>query len=78
MVFMFTLPLLITPVLAPWGIGAGLEALDWSGGLPIQLVLAVCECAVLAVLFRIVLTWEGRLLQAREQNILEAVVAKAE
>lgn len=76
--FFFAMPLALTPVLVPWGIEAALEALDWSGGLPIALVLTLLECAAIVALFRIVLTWEGKLLQAREQQILEAVTAKAE
>ncbi len=78
MVFMFATPILLTPVLLPWGIAAGLEALDFSWGPPLYLVLTILECAAVIGLYRIVLTWEGALLQAREQQILEAVVAKAE
>ncbi len=78
LVFFFTMPIALTPVLAPWGIEAALEALDRSWGLPIALLLTILECAAVVGLFRIVLTWEGRLLQMREQHILETVVAKAE
>jgi ABC-2 type transport system permease protein len=76
--FFFAMPLALIPALAPWGIEASLEALDLSLGMPIALLLTMLECAVLVGLFRIVLTWEGKLLQAREQKILETVVAKAE
>jgi hypothetical protein len=78
MIFMLAMPIALTPVLAPWGIAAALEALDLSWSMPIYPVLAVLECAAIIGLFRVVLRWEGDLLQTREQQILEAVVAKAE
>jgi hypothetical protein len=76
--FVSVMPMALSPALLPWGIEAGLEALEWSGGLPICLVLAILECAGIAWLFHHVINLEGKLLQAREQRILEAVVAKAE
>jgi hypothetical protein len=36
------------------------------------------ECVVIIVLYRLVLTWQGGLLQAREKKILKVVAAKAE
>ncbi len=63
--------------LIPVGIEAGLQWLGWSERLPISLVLSLLECAVILYLYHIALSWEGRLLQAREQRILETVTGRA-
>jgi ABC-2 type transport system permease protein len=78
MLFVFVVPTALAPTLVPLGIEAALEAFDWSFGMPICLVLTALECAAIIGLYRVVITWEGRLLQAREQKILEIVVTKAE
>jgi hypothetical protein len=75
--FTFVCPLILAPTLAPLGVEALLAAF-WGARLPIGLVLALGECAVVMVLYRLALTWEGDLLQAREQRILEIVTTKAE
>src|ERR1019366_9228055 len=78
MLFVFALPLAMTPTLIPWAIAAGLEWLQLSGGMPICVVLSLPECAAIAVVYRFVLTWQARLLEGREQPILEIVTTKAE
>ncbi|MSQ97094.1 MAG: hypothetical protein EXR98_21425 [Gemmataceae bacterium] len=78
MLFVFTVPTALAPTFAPLGIEALLEALDLSFGLPICLVLTVLIAAAVVALYRLVITAEGRFLQAREQKILDVVVAKAE
>jgi hypothetical protein len=40
--------------------------------------LSLVECVAVVYLYRLVLTWQGRLLHAREQKILETVTTKAE
>jgi ABC-2 type transport system permease protein len=72
----FLLPIVMAPTLAPLAIENLLEALDWSIGLPVCLILAVAECALLTALYPMVVGWEGRLLQSRERRILETVTAK--
>jgi hypothetical protein len=78
MLFVFTVPTAMAPTFAPLGIEALLEALEWSFGLPICLVLTVLVAAAVVALYRLVITAEGRFLQARERKILDVVVAKAE
>jgi hypothetical protein len=76
--FMFVFPVTMATTLLPLGIGLGLDALDWSYGIPICLILAVAECIAIVFLYRFLLTLQGRFLQAREQKILETVTTKAE
>ncbi len=72
------LPLLLGPVLIPLGIEFALVQLEWGDWFPTYLVLSLIGCVVVVLLYRLVLTWEGRLLQARELKILETVVSKTE
>ncbi|MBI2808168.1 MAG: ABC transporter permease [Planctomycetes bacterium] len=78
MLFVFTLPMAQGPTLLPLGIEAALAALDSTYGIPICLLLTVLECAIVVFLYRLVITWQGWLLQSRELRILEVVAAKAE
>jgi hypothetical protein len=77
-VFVFMLPWVMAPMLLPLGIELALEALGWVEGVPVCLLLSVVECVVVVGLYRLVLTWQGGWLQAREQKILEIVTTKAE
>jgi hypothetical protein len=52
--------------------------LGWLKGVPIFLALSVAECVGVVFFYRLVLTWQGHWLQAREQTILQIVAAKAE
>jgi hypothetical protein len=65
-------------LLLPYGVEAALERTGWGHGLPIYLVLALSECVAIVFLYRAALTWEGLLLQAREQKILDVVTARTE
>jgi ABC-2 type transport system permease protein len=78
MMFVFLLPITMLPTLVPLGIEAGLELLGVVEGLPIYLVLSVVECVGIAFVYRVVLSWEGDLLQMREQAILDIVTKKSE
>ncbi len=73
----FLFPLVLLPALVPLGIELLAGALDWPG-FPFFLVLSLLEAALAVLLYRVVLTWQGNLLQAREQQILEVVAARAE
>lgn len=72
---MFTLifPLTQIPTLIPLGVEAGLEFQDWSAGAPICLLLSLVECALVILIYRFSLNWQGNLLQDREMRILESV-----
>jgi hypothetical protein len=72
--FLFLFPLALAPTLLP--LGAEL-LLDWPR-VPVSLILSLVECVVVVALYRLVLTWQGSLLQAREKKILKIVAAKAE
>jgi hypothetical protein len=73
LVVMLVFPITQAPTLLPMGIEAGLASLGWGADLPVFLVLSVVECAAVAALYRLLLSWEGDLLARREQQILECV-----
>jgi hypothetical protein len=72
--FLFVFPLALAPTLLP--LGAEL-LLDWPH-VPVCLILSVLECVAIVAFYRLALTWQGSLLQAREKKILKVVAAKAE
>ena len=72
--FLFLFPLALAPTLIP--LGAEL-LLDWPH-VPVSLILSLLECVVIVAFYRLVLTWQGSLLQSREKKILKVVAAKAE
>jgi ABC-2 type transport system permease protein len=74
--FTFLFPLALAPTLFPLAIE--LACAPWLAGVPLCLILSLLECAAVVRLYRLLLEWEGRLLQLREQRILEIVTAKAE
>jgi hypothetical protein len=76
--FFFVLPLAVAPTLLPLGVEYLLEGLGLVHGLPVCLGLSLLEAVAIIFLYRLVLTWEGILLQIREKKILEIVAAKAE
>ena len=76
--FFFLFPLALSPTLIPLGIEF---LMSWSGTLawvPLYLILAMVECATVIWLYPVILDTQGRLLQRREQRILEVVTTKAE
>jgi hypothetical protein len=72
------LPLVLSPTLLPLGTALLLDWLEVPLAGLVGLVLSVLVLALVVLAYRVVLTWEGRLLQAREQKILEVVTAKTE
>lgn len=74
----FALPVILTPAVVPIALQIFLDWLEVSHGIPVGLLLAVLECVLAGLLYRVVLTWEGAMLQAREQKILEVVATRAE
>jgi len=71
-------PLIFLPMLLPLGVEFALEELADVRGIPICLLLSLVECAAFVLIYRVVLGWEGSLLQAREKKILELVTTKTE
>jgi ABC-2 type transport system permease protein len=78
MSFVFLYPMVMVPVLVPFGLQFLVDELSSLPGVPVALVLALLECAGIIYLYRAVITWQGKLLQSREQKILEVVTTKAE
>jgi hypothetical protein len=76
--FTFLFPLALLPTLLPLGMEVLLQKLSFMEGLPICLVLTWLECVGMGYLYRLVLSWQGRLLQSREQRILQLVTVKSE
>jgi ABC-2 type transport system permease protein len=78
MLFVALLPMVMAPTLVPLGIEFALEAMEWTPRLPICLALSAVECGAAIGVYRVVLPWQGKLLQDREQRILEVVTTKSE
>ena len=71
-------PLTVAPILLPMGMQMLTEHLGWNRQIPVCLLLSLVECAVVVYVYRLVLHWQGRLLQAREQAIYAVVRSKEE
>jgi hypothetical protein len=76
--FMFLFPVAMAPLLLPLAIQFIGEQLGVPHNLPICLLLSLAECAAILYLYRLALHFQGDLLQAREQKILDTVRMKAE
>jgi ABC-2 type transport system permease protein len=76
--FLFLCPLALAPTLLPLGVESLLEALGWGTAGVAYLGLSLAECVAVVYLYRAALTWQGALLQAREQKILETVTTREE
>jgi hypothetical protein len=81
--FTFLFPLALAPTLLPLGIEFLLErvaagSLSFLRALPLYLIFTWLECVLIVYLYRLALTWQGNLLQSREQRILELVTVKSE
>jgi ABC-2 type transport system permease protein len=75
--------MLVSPVLLglthiPLGIEALLSLLNWFAWFPAYLVFGAVQAVVTIWLYRLVLDWEGDLLQRREPEILEIVSSRIE
>jgi hypothetical protein len=78
MAFVFLFPLGLAPTLIPLGIEFLLSRFGNMGWLPVYLVLSIVEAAVVTLAYPRLLIAQARLLEQREQRILETVTAKAE
>jgi ABC-2 type transport system permease protein len=76
--FFFLFPLIWVPTLLPLGVEVAVEQLTDIRGIPICLLLTVVGCALVIIVYRVVVTWQGAWLQRREQKILEVVTSKLE
>jgi hypothetical protein len=78
MAVLMLLPVVLAPTLIPLGVEVLLEEFAGWGGVPVMLILELAVLAAVVLCYRLVLTWEGELLAAREQKVLEVVTSKAE
>jgi ABC-2 type transport system permease protein len=78
MLFIFLFPLALVPTLVPLGIEFAFHGTGTLENVPICLVLTLLQCVAIVLIYRLVLNWQGQLLQAREQRVLELVAVKAE
>jgi hypothetical protein len=69
----FLFPLMQAPLLLPLGIETVLRLLGRAAAVPVCLLLTLAEFVVVVAIYLISLHWQGGLLQAREQKILDAV-----
>ncbi|WP_020471665.1 ABC transporter permease [Zavarzinella formosa] len=78
MMAMMCLPVLFLPAIIPFIIEITLSELGWLTGVPLALGLNVIVTLATVWGYRRLLTWQGDLLQSREQRILEVVTSKGE
>jgi ABC-2 type transport system permease protein len=76
--FLFLLPILIGVAALPLGIELVCHYFGWLDGVPIYLICALPELGVVAWLYGQAIRWQGGMLHAREQSILEVVTTKIE
>src|SRR5262245_61962820 len=76
--FLMLFPLVMLPVLIPLGVQLLVEETTDVRWLPISLVLSLAVLAIVAFLYRRMLTVQGDWLAMREQKILEVVTSKLE
>jgi hypothetical protein len=68
-------PLAFVPAAVPLGIELALARYPVVGRLPIYFAFSLAELAIVVWIYNRMLDVQGRLLQAREQRVLEAVTA---
>jgi hypothetical protein len=76
--FFFLSPIALTPTLLPLGVEFLLEWADWMSWFPAYFILTLLELAVVLLVYDKFIELQGRLLQSREQRILEIVTVKVE
>ena len=76
MVAMMTLPAVLAPTLLPLGIEAFLQWQGWTIHAPVYLSLTLLMCAAVMFIYRRAIAWQGDLLRAREQLILDTVTSR--
>lgn len=70
---MLVLPVALAPVLVPFAVEALLAEFAGVRGYPVSLLLSLFVLATAVLVYRVVLTWEGRWLATREREILAVV-----
>jgi ABC-2 type transport system permease protein len=78
MVFLSLMPMFLVPLVVPLGLEFLLDHTEVISGVPIYLILSILICCGVVGLYGLALTWQGQMLQWREQKILEIVTTKVE
>jgi ABC-2 type transport system permease protein len=78
LVFVFAMPVIMAPTLLPLLLEFTFGSATGATWVPVYLILSLGVCVGIVFFYRLALGWEGTLLQAREQKILEAVTTNAE
>ena len=79
MLIVFVLPVVIAPTFLPLGLEAlAVEFCGVGRGWPIALAFSLIVLVAAAGVYSLALTWQGRLLQIREREILLVVTSKEE
>jgi len=68
---LFLIPIVLSPLLIPFGVEFTLRALEVESALPVYLILHTLGLAAVVLLYRWLIQVQGALLQSREQRILE-------
>jgi hypothetical protein len=76
--FALLLPVALIPTLVPFVIELIMHVFGWARSIPVYLALSIAELAVMGLIYVRVLECQGRLLQARQQKILDTVTTKNE
>ncbi|MBX3412426.1 MAG: ABC transporter permease [Pirellulales bacterium] len=72
----FLVPLFQLPTLLPLAVETVLVQFKVIERVPVFLLLAVLECGGVLLVYRLFLTWQGELLERREQAILQTVTSR--
>jgi len=75
---MLLMPILVMPAVVPPLVQLLFHLKGWASGVPVNLLLSLPMLALFAWLYALVLPFEGRLLQKREQKILSEVTEEVE
>jgi ABC-2 type transport system permease protein len=75
---MLILPIVALPLVVPPALELLCSTFNWAPWAPVNLVATLCLLAVVAVLYRLLLPMQGRLLERREQRILQEVTEEVE
>ena len=71
--FVILFPLTQVLTLLPLGIEVLIKSQGWIPQVPVHLILSLLQCALVVLIYRLLLSWQGGLFQSREQQIVEIV-----
>ena len=71
--FVILFPLTQVLTLLPLGIEVLTKSQGWIAQVPVYLILSLLQCAVVVLIYQLLLSWQGGLFQSREQQIVEIV-----